>query len=151
MELGWNFHEVAKGKVPLSWSWGGPHVKINLEESWTHLGRFMKLIEYFGNIDWKIHELAWNLHEIEFAHLWSHLSKGVIYTSNLFGSLDAHIDLVTSLFSRSIVPGMFPSSLHGLQCATLFFLTKICSRFYWKLVQSFRISFRSFWWNMEML
>ena len=27
----------------------------------------MKLVEHSGNIGWKVHELAWNLHEIEFA------------------------------------------------------------------------------------
>ena len=41
----------------------------------------MKLVEYSGNIGWKVHELAWNLHEIGFALIWSHLAKGVIYSS----------------------------------------------------------------------
>jgi hypothetical protein len=26
----------------------------------------MKLVEYYGNNAWKVHELAWNLHEIGF-------------------------------------------------------------------------------------
>ena len=38
--------------------------------------RYMKLVEHFDNIDWKVHELACNLHEIEFALLQSHLTKG---------------------------------------------------------------------------
>ena len=28
----------------------------------------MKLVAHFGDIGWKVHELAWNLHEIEFMH-----------------------------------------------------------------------------------
>jgi hypothetical protein len=27
----------------------------------------MNLIEYYGNMSWKVHEVAWNLHEIDFA------------------------------------------------------------------------------------
>ena len=30
--------------------------------------RFMKLIEHCSNIGWKVHELAWNRHNFEFAH-----------------------------------------------------------------------------------
>ena len=29
----------------------------------------MELVEHFGNIGWKAHELVWNLDEIEFALL----------------------------------------------------------------------------------
>ena len=29
----------------------------------------MKLVEHFGNIGWRVHELAWNFLEIEFALL----------------------------------------------------------------------------------
>jgi hypothetical protein len=39
--------------------------------------RYMKLVEHFGNIGWKVHELACNLYEIEFALLQRHLTKGV--------------------------------------------------------------------------
>jgi hypothetical protein len=54
--------------------------QVGLEESWTIFGRFMKVVEHFGNIDWNAHELVtWNLDEIEFALLWSHLTKGVYY------------------------------------------------------------------------
>jgi hypothetical protein len=31
--------------------------------------RYMKLVEHFGNIGWKVHELACNLYEIKFALL----------------------------------------------------------------------------------
>ena len=27
----------------------------------------MKLVEHFSDIGWKVHEQAWDLHEIEFA------------------------------------------------------------------------------------
>ena len=27
----------------------------------------MKLVAHSGDIDWKVHELTWNLHAIEFA------------------------------------------------------------------------------------
>ena len=37
----------------------------------------MKLAEHSSIIDWKVHELAWNLHKIKFALVWSHLTKGV--------------------------------------------------------------------------
>ena len=33
----------------------------------------MKLVEYFGNIGWKVHEQAWNLNENQFA-----LTDGVV-------------------------------------------------------------------------
>ena len=39
--------------------------------------RYMKLVEHLGNIGWKVHELACNLHEMEFALLQRHLIKGV--------------------------------------------------------------------------
>ena len=29
----------------------------------------MKLVEHTGNISWKVHELAWNLQDIEFAFM----------------------------------------------------------------------------------
>lgn len=29
----------------------------------------MKLVEHSSDIDWKVHELAWNFYEIEFALL----------------------------------------------------------------------------------
>ena len=40
----------------------------------------MKLIENSDNTGWKVHELGWNLHEIEtkFVLLWSRLTKGVL-------------------------------------------------------------------------
>ena len=38
----------------------------------------MKLVEQYGNIGWKAHELACDLHEIEFEFLRSQLPKGVI-------------------------------------------------------------------------
>ena len=37
----------------------------------------MKCVEYSGKIGWKVYELPWNLHEIEFAHMRSHFTKGV--------------------------------------------------------------------------
>ena len=36
----------------------------------------MNLVEHYGNIGWKVHELAWHLHEIECVVLSSHLTKG---------------------------------------------------------------------------
>ena len=39
--------------------------------------RFMKLVEHSCSIGWKVHEQAWNMHEIEFALMWSQLTKGV--------------------------------------------------------------------------
>lgn len=39
--------------------------------------RYMKLVEHLGNIGWKVHELACNLHEMEFALVQRHLIKGV--------------------------------------------------------------------------
>ena len=38
----------------------------------------MKFIEHYDNIGWKVHELVWNLHEIEFALLWYYPTNGVI-------------------------------------------------------------------------
>ena len=43
-----------------------------------------------GNIGWKAHELAWTLYEIEFALMWSHLTKGVSYVGQMW--------LIQSLF-----------------------------------------------------
>jgi hypothetical protein len=40
--------------------------------------RLVKLVEHFGNIGWKVCELAWNLHEFEFTLMRSHLTKGVL-------------------------------------------------------------------------
>ena len=46
----------------------------------------MKLVAHSSDIDWKVHELAWNLHEIEFALMWTHLTKGVcIHSSYIWG------------------------------------------------------------------
>ena len=43
----------------------------------------MKLVEYSCSIGWKVHELAWSLHEIEFALLRSHPSKGVTWCEDM--------------------------------------------------------------------
>jgi hypothetical protein len=43
----------------------------------------MKLVEHSSNIGWKVDELAWNLHEIKFAIVWSHLIKGVFFLAIL--------------------------------------------------------------------
>ena len=37
----------------------------------------MKLVEHYGNISKKVHKVAWNLHEIDFAIMRSHLTTGV--------------------------------------------------------------------------
>jgi hypothetical protein len=37
---------------------------------------FMKLVDHSSNIGWKVHEQAWNPHEIEFALMGSHITKG---------------------------------------------------------------------------
>ena len=37
----------------------------------------IKFVEHSSNMGWKVHEVAWNLHEIEFALPQSHLIKGV--------------------------------------------------------------------------
>ena len=29
----------------------------------------MKLVEYSSNNGWRVHKLAWDLHEVEFAHM----------------------------------------------------------------------------------
>ena len=52
-------------------------------------------VHEIGNIGWKVHELTQNLHEIELALLWSHLTKGECY----FGSHDSrqHPKLVHTL------------------------------------------------------
>ena len=39
------------------------------------LVKYLITIEHFDNIGWKVHEVAWNLHEIEFALLGNHLTK----------------------------------------------------------------------------
>jgi hypothetical protein len=36
----------------------------------------MKLVDHSSNIGWKVHEQAWNPHEIEFALMGSHITKG---------------------------------------------------------------------------
>jgi hypothetical protein len=40
----------------------------------------MKMVEHYGNIGWKVHELAWNLYEIETTRLWNLHTKGVNWT-----------------------------------------------------------------------
>ena len=43
----------------------------------------MKLVEYSNSFGWKVHELAWNLHEFEFAFLEVILPKEhKLYASN---------------------------------------------------------------------
>lgn len=42
--------------------------------------RFVKLIKHFGSSGWKVHKLAWNLHEIAFAFMRSHLTRGVYHS-----------------------------------------------------------------------
>ena len=37
----------------------------------------MKFVEHSSNMGWRVHEIAWNHHEIEFALPWTHLTKGV--------------------------------------------------------------------------
>ena len=43
------------------------HMSSRFIRIMNQLRKLMKLVEYFGNICRKIHELASNLHEIEFA------------------------------------------------------------------------------------
>ena len=38
----------------------------------------MELLEHSKNMSWKVYEVAWNLHEIDFALPWNHLTKGVL-------------------------------------------------------------------------
>jgi hypothetical protein len=61
-KLVWKIHEVARGKVH--------NHEIEVCQMSNQFRRFKKLVDYFGNISWKVHELAWNLHEIDFAPRW---------------------------------------------------------------------------------
>ena len=45
---------------------------------------FMKLVKHYGNIGWKVHELAWPLHKIKFELLWSYLTKMYYAVQRLF-------------------------------------------------------------------
>ena len=83
-----------------------PKVRIHYHEieachmtSWfrrimsTNFRRFMKLVEHCSNIGGKVHELAWNLHDIVFVLMWSHLTKRSMYdvqaiTTNMVQSGD---------------------------------------------------------------
>ena len=56
------------------------------------------MVEHFGNMSGKVHEVAWNFHEIAFALMWGHLTKGVhdlVLASWLSNSLGRWVLMVT--------------------------------------------------------
>lgn len=54
------------------------YVSSHIRRITNQLRRLMKLVEDSDNISWKAHILNLDLHKIGLAHLWSHLTKGVI-------------------------------------------------------------------------
>ena len=45
------------------------HMSSRFRRIMNYFTRFMKLAKHYGNIGWKVHELTWHLHEIQFAIL----------------------------------------------------------------------------------
>ena len=67
--------------------------QIGLEGSWTHLEGSWKLVDHTGNMGWKVHEIALNLHEIDSTLLGIRLTKGVSYSFPFMTLLNTQSDM----------------------------------------------------------
>ena len=80
MRFVWKIQEIAKDTCSFVMKLRCATCQVGIEESRTRLKGSWNWKNILLTMVWKVHELAWNSHKIGFTLLWSHLSKGVIYT-----------------------------------------------------------------------
>ena len=88
------------------------HMSSRFYRIMNQLKKFMKLVEYFGNIGRKDHELAGKLYELEFALQWSRSTKGVIFGERRLSEWWVAIATRPSTYSSPLIWGLSNMLMH---------------------------------------